>query len=281
MALEKSPSAMLEISLTQSLLVRQPQGFLPHDFKHPQTTPRTEQYIHHWQAIINRTSQRPDRDIMGWDSPLHYVHRLNPKQFKARRPTLGLYFILRMVLFVHSGELSPLWFQLLPHRQKRKRIRKILYLQARIDQSFPLCSYCLLLINKPILLRDVLPRYQPPLRSLFSDGISACGDVLLHLLFNVFMLRPSHCINAVEIHHCQHRFSLLSFWMLLSGYLGSLQNSGPIQYASVINPLYLTTMIISGQIPLAFSFPIAIAGALTGLFLTWKFFRIQPIWSRY
>ncbi len=76
-------------------------------------------------------------------------------------------------------------------------------------------------------------------------------------------------------------FSLLSFWMLLSGYLGSLQNSGPIQYASVINPLYLTTMIISGQIPLAFSLPIAIAGALAGLFLTWKFFRIQPIWSRY
>lgn len=76
-------------------------------------------------------------------------------------------------------------------------------------------------------------------------------------------------------------FSLLSFWMLLSGYMGSLQNPSPIKYLSTINPIYLTTMIFSGDIPLTFSFPIAVAGASTGLFLTWKFFRIQPIWSRY
>lgn len=76
-------------------------------------------------------------------------------------------------------------------------------------------------------------------------------------------------------------FSLLSFWMLLSGYMGSLQNPSSIEYASAINPLYLTTKIFSGEIPLAVSFPIAVAGAFTGLFLTWKFFRTQPIWSRY
>lgn len=76
-------------------------------------------------------------------------------------------------------------------------------------------------------------------------------------------------------------FSLLSFWMLLSGYLGSLQNSSPIHYASFINPLYLATMIYNEEIPLVLSLPVASAGAFVGLLLTWKFFRIQPIWSRY
>lgn len=76
-------------------------------------------------------------------------------------------------------------------------------------------------------------------------------------------------------------FSLLSFLMLLSGYVGNTQaNSTPHSVLS-FNPLLLSSKIFTHEAPLLACFLIALSGLLTGLYLTGRNFRIQPVWSRY
>lgn len=75
-------------------------------------------------------------------------------------------------------------------------------------------------------------------------------------------------------------FSLLSFLMLLSGYLGTTQDE-LTHWSTLINPLHLSTRIITGEIPLTISFLTAFAISTAGLYATGKLFRIHPIWSRY
>lgn len=72
-------------------------------------------------------------------------------------------------------------------------------------------------------------------------------------------------------------FSLLSFIMLLSGYIGAMHT----QDIPSINPLHLSTKIFHGEISLINSFLAALTSSLLGSYLTGKYFRIQPIWSRY
>lgn len=76
-------------------------------------------------------------------------------------------------------------------------------------------------------------------------------------------------------------FSLLSFLMLLSGYLGSAQSRSAPQSVLSLNPLQLSSKIFNHEIPLLTSFCIALAALLTGLYLTGRHFRTQPVWSRY
>lgn len=76
-------------------------------------------------------------------------------------------------------------------------------------------------------------------------------------------------------------FSLLSFWMLLSGYLGSAEQASTLKSVGDVNPLYLATRIFSGEISLVASFCIAATALAISLFFTGRFFRIQPVWSRY
>lgn len=75
-------------------------------------------------------------------------------------------------------------------------------------------------------------------------------------------------------------FSLLSFLMLLSGYLCATQ-ANDTHWLALINPLHLSTKIINGELPLATSFSAAFVSSTAGLYLTGRLFRIQPIWSRY
>lgn len=142
---------------------------------------------------------------MGWSSSVHHVHCFKPKQLQTRHPTFGIQIFRRMVLLVYCSELSLLRLQFLPHRQKRKRIRKIVYLQAHVDQNLPLRSYCMLRSNQLVLLHPVLPRDQASVWRVFSAGVTTSYNMLFHLLLVVFMLRLDHCRNAVEIHHCEHR----------------------------------------------------------------------------
>lgn len=76
-------------------------------------------------------------------------------------------------------------------------------------------------------------------------------------------------------------FSLMSFLMLASGYAGSMHGHGSYHGFNLINPLYLTTQIVNGALPLLTSFMAALTASTAGLLLTAKYFRIQPIWSRY
>ncbi|WEZ87156.1 MULTISPECIES: ABC transporter permease [Pseudomonas] len=76
-------------------------------------------------------------------------------------------------------------------------------------------------------------------------------------------------------------FSLLSFLMLLSGYLGATQMRLSPQSVVSFNPLHLNRMIFTNEIPLLASFCMALAALLTGLYITGRHFRIQPVWSRY
>lgn len=76
-------------------------------------------------------------------------------------------------------------------------------------------------------------------------------------------------------------FSLLSFWMLLSGYLGATTTLDRGASLSEVNPLSISMQIFSGELPLAHSFIVACLALLSGSFLTTKKLRTQPVWSRY
>lgn len=76
-------------------------------------------------------------------------------------------------------------------------------------------------------------------------------------------------------------FSLLSFLMLLSGYLGSIQDQDTQQLLTFINPLSLSTRIFYDSLSLPAAFFATLALLFAGLYLTARCFRIQPIWSRY
>ncbi|MGE8305446.1 MULTISPECIES: hypothetical protein [Pseudomonas] len=75
-------------------------------------------------------------------------------------------------------------------------------------------------------------------------------------------------------------FSLMSFLMLLSGYLGAAQHSTP-HAVTLLSPLYLSTQIFLGDVSLPISFLSAFSASTLGIYLTGRFFRTQPVWSRY
>lgn len=85
----------------------------------------------------------------------------------------------------------------------------------------------------------------------------------------------------IKFHTASTLFSLLSFLMLLSGYLGATQTTPSPQSIVSFNPLHLSSMIFTNEIPLLASFCMALAALLTGLYITGRHFRIQPVWSRY
>ncbi|MCX2890939.1 MULTISPECIES: hypothetical protein [Pseudomonas] len=76
-------------------------------------------------------------------------------------------------------------------------------------------------------------------------------------------------------------FSLLSFLMLVSGYTGATLGHDAAQALTLINPLFLSAQIFHGEMPLLNSFLIALSASATATYLTGRYFRIQPIWSRY
>lgn len=76
-------------------------------------------------------------------------------------------------------------------------------------------------------------------------------------------------------------FSLLSFLMLISSYLGAaiLESGHPV--LAFINPLLLSTKLFRGELSLGMVFPPLLMLSITALYLTAKHSRIQPVWSRY
>ncbi|MFJ4348868.1 hypothetical protein [Pseudomonas sp. NPDC089401] len=76
-------------------------------------------------------------------------------------------------------------------------------------------------------------------------------------------------------------FSLLSFWMLISGYAGASQHSTLAVSVAYFNPLALSAKLYDGRFPLLFSFATVLTLLLIGLYLCAKYFRIHPVWSRY
>ena len=76
-------------------------------------------------------------------------------------------------------------------------------------------------------------------------------------------------------------FSLMSFLMLISGYSGATQSFMTSHSLILLNPLYLSTRLFNNELPLLSSFVATLAAALSALYFTGRYFRIQPIWSRY
>ncbi|MFJ4445659.1 hypothetical protein ACIPZ8_26700 [Pseudomonas sp. NPDC089422] len=76
-------------------------------------------------------------------------------------------------------------------------------------------------------------------------------------------------------------FSLLSFWMLISGYAGASQHGKLASSVAYFNPLSLSVQLYDSRLPLFISFAIALTTLLIGLTTSIKYFRIQPVWSRY
>lgn len=76
-------------------------------------------------------------------------------------------------------------------------------------------------------------------------------------------------------------FSLMSFLMLISGYTGAVQGPATPHSLTLLNPLYLSTKLFNNELSLLNSFSAALVSALIALYLTGRYFRVQPIWSRY
>ncbi|MDZ3993788.1 hypothetical protein PspTeo4_28536 [Pseudomonas sp. Teo4] len=76
-------------------------------------------------------------------------------------------------------------------------------------------------------------------------------------------------------------FSIISFAMLSLGYMGATYVNSSVSGLKSSNPLVLSTKIFLGEIPLAHSASIAFALLSICIFFTHRYFRIQPIWSRY
>lgn len=76
-------------------------------------------------------------------------------------------------------------------------------------------------------------------------------------------------------------FSAMAFLLLFASYIGASQQH-PLQLKTVTtNPLWISTRFFDGSLP-----AIPVLGTLLtlntlGLYITFKFFRTQPVWSRY
>jgi ABC-2 type transport system permease protein len=76
-------------------------------------------------------------------------------------------------------------------------------------------------------------------------------------------------------------FSITSFLMLFSGYLGAAQPNHSMQALSFFNPLNFSKKIFTGELPLSVSLIASATLFLACLSITARHFRIHPVWSRY
>ncbi|MBF8728520.1 hypothetical protein IR008_20795 [Pseudomonas putida] len=76
-------------------------------------------------------------------------------------------------------------------------------------------------------------------------------------------------------------FSLLSFLMLVSSYLGAATVESQHPVVMLLNPLIVSTQLFHGDLALGMVFPPLFMLSITAIYLTAKHFRIRPVWSRY
>ncbi|MHC6224734.1 hypothetical protein ACYU03_08190 [Pseudomonas sp. X10] len=76
-------------------------------------------------------------------------------------------------------------------------------------------------------------------------------------------------------------FSIIAFTMLALGYMGAVQLNSGLNFLRDNNPLAFSTKIFLGEIPLTSSALFASALLFTSILITYRYYRIQPVWSRY
>ena len=118
-------------------------------------------------------------------------------------------------------------------------------------------------------------------------GSYSLGE-LLHLLacfYTSYLLFT--CIGLgiaslpIKFNTASTLFSLMSFLMLISGYAGTLQSQDVSHTLAHYNPLHFSSQLfLEKSIPTQ-SLLAALTTAFAALYLTARYFRIQPIWSRY
>lgn len=76
-------------------------------------------------------------------------------------------------------------------------------------------------------------------------------------------------------------FSLLSFLMLISSFIGAATVESQHPVVMLLNPLLVSTQLFHGNLALGMVFPPFFMLSIIAIYLTAKHFRIQPVWSRY
>ncbi len=76
-------------------------------------------------------------------------------------------------------------------------------------------------------------------------------------------------------------FSLISFLMLTSSFIGAATVDARHPVAACINPLFMSAKLFRGDISIAMAFPIVLILSVAAFCCTARYFRIQPVWSRY
>lgn len=125
-----------------------------------------------------------------------------------------------------------------------------------------------------IITKPLYGSYSPPelFHLLICFYVSYLGFTVIGLFIAALPIRFS---TASTI------FSLLSFLMLLSGYLGGVHESAAPSWITLLNPLAISRQVILGRSSLLASFSLVLLLLLPALYLTARYFRIQPVWSRY
>lgn len=153
---------------------------------------------------------------------------------------------------------------------QRQAIR--LFLCAHI-----ICYSAISLMYSTLFYLITKPLYAPYALAEFIQ-LSACFYTS-YLLFSCIGL----AIAALPItfNTASTLFSLLSFLMLLSGYLGADNDHQGQMLLNALNPLALSKRLFQGDMPLFASFAAVSIALLAGVYATGRHFRIHPVWSRY
>jgi len=124
------------------------------------------------------------------------------------------------------------------------------------------------LITKPMTGAYSITEYTFLLTGFY---ISYLGFASIGLIFTMLPIKFSTAGTL---------FSIFSFAMLVLGFISAsaTESSTPL---SRYNPLALIAALLSGDIPLLTAAVAVAASFLFSLYLAKRYFRIQPVWSRY
>lgn len=76
-------------------------------------------------------------------------------------------------------------------------------------------------------------------------------------------------------------YSALSFLMLTLGYMGAMYSDSPLANINVANPLAFSTRLFIGTSSLPFTSALIAMAFSSSAYITARYFRVQPVWSRY
>ncbi|WP_236693281.1 hypothetical protein [Pseudomonas sp. C5pp] len=244
----------------------------------PHNANKTDPHDH--QGVDPGTPARTHCVAVDSGGALLDVHTTEAKPFPCSATRLSLYILCCVVLRLHRCKRCLLRPRLLSNRATRKWLRPVIHLPTRGNALF-LISHAVSYTLVSVVYSSFFYFISKPLYGSYSLSELLYLTAAFYTSYLIFScIGLAIAAMPIKFSTAGTLFSLLSFLMLLSGYLGTTQDE-LTHWSTLINPLHLSTRIITGEIPFTISFLTAFVISTAGLYATGKLFRIHPIWSRY